>query len=130
MNQPKNKVKQPLQTSSKLLELENKLLEEGNMLKYDTNNLLDGSQNDEYNGHSKTLVCSKNKDDISLLEVKESKPIAQGNVLYFYLIIITNLKLLSIIVFKYSVHNKVQGEINFCLLQSDDINWLVPLTLL
>ncbi|CAI6361144.1 unnamed protein product [Macrosiphum euphorbiae] len=78
MNQPKNKVKQPLQTSSKLLELEKRLSEEGKMLKFDTNNLLDTKQNDEYNGHSKTLVCSKNKDDISLLEIKDSMPIAQA----------------------------------------------------
>jgi len=92
MNQPKNKVKQPLQKASKLLELERQLSEEGKMLKYDTNNLLDTNQNDEYNGHSKILVCSKNKDDISLLEMKDSMPIAQGNI-YFYSIIITNLKL-------------------------------------
>ncbi|XP_022163146.1 uncharacterized protein LOC111028718 [Myzus persicae] len=78
MNRPKNKVKQSLQTSSKLLELEKQLLEEGKISKYDTNNLLDANQNDdEYIGQSKTLVCSKNKDDISLLEGKESKPIVQ-----------------------------------------------------
>jgi len=92
MNQPKNKVKQSLQTSSKLLELEKRLSEEGKMLKFDTNNLLDTKQNDEYNEHTKTLVCSKNKDDISLLEIKDSMPIAQGNI-YFYSIIIIYLKL-------------------------------------
>jgi len=92
MNQPKNKVKQPLQTSSKLLELEKRLSEEGKILKYDTSNLLDTNQNDQYNGHTKTLVCSKNKDDISLLEMKDSMPIAQGNI-HFYSIIIINLKL-------------------------------------
>lgn len=80
MNQPKNKVKQPLQTSSKLLELEKQLSEEGKMLKYDTNNLLDTNQNDE---HTKTLVCLENKDDNSLLEMEGSKPRAQGNI-YFY----------------------------------------------
>jgi len=84
MNQPKNKVK-PLRTSSKLVELEKKLLEKEKMLKYDTNNLLDANQNNEYNGYTKTLVCSKNKDDKSFLEVKETKPITLGKIYFFKL---------------------------------------------
>lgn len=90
MNQRKNIVKQPLQTSSKLLELEKQLSEKEKMLKYDFNNLLDTNQNDEYSRNDKTLVDLKNEDDISLLEVKDSKSIAQGNI-YFNLVIIISL---------------------------------------
>jgi len=90
VNQRKNIVKQPLQTSSKLLELEKQSSEKEKMLNYDTNILLDTNQNDEYSRHDKSLVGLKNVDDIPLLEVKDSKSIAQGNI-YFNLAIIISL---------------------------------------
>jgi len=61
------------------------------MPKYNIKNLLDTYQIDEYNEHNKTLVCLKNKNNISLLEEKDSKPIIKGNT-YFYLIILVDLK--------------------------------------
>ncbi|CAH1726664.1 unnamed protein product [Aphis gossypii] len=78
INQPKNKVKQPLQTHSKLLELEKRLCEEGEMPNHNIKNLLDTYQSDEYNEHNKKLVCSKNKNNKSLLEEKDSKPIIKA----------------------------------------------------
>ncbi|XP_015368190.1 PREDICTED: uncharacterized protein KIAA2026-like [Diuraphis noxia] len=77
MNRRKNIVKQPLQTPSKLFELEKQLSEKEKMLKYDSSNLLDTNQNDEPSGQNKTLVGSKNNDDISFLKDKDFKSIAQ-----------------------------------------------------
>lgn len=61
------------------------------MPNHNIKNLLDTYQSDEYNEHNKTLVCSKNKNNKSLLEEKDSKPIIKGNT-YFYLIILVDLK--------------------------------------
>lgn len=61
------------------------------MPQHNIKNLLDTYQSDEYNEHNKTLVCSKNKNNISLLEEKDSKPIIKGNN-YLYLIILVYLK--------------------------------------
>jgi len=77
MNRPKKKVKQPLQTPSKLfLELEKRVSEANKMLKDDTSKLLVNNQSDEFNQHN-TLAYSKN---ISLLKKKDSKSIDQGNI--------------------------------------------------
>ncbi|XP_060853914.1 uncharacterized protein KIAA2026-like [Rhopalosiphum padi] len=78
-NQPKNKVKQPLQAPSKLLELEKRLCEEGKMPNHNMKNLLDTNQNDEYiELNNKTLFCSKNKNNVSLLVEKDSNPIIKA----------------------------------------------------
>jgi len=78
MNQPKKKVKQPLQTPSKLfLELEKRVSEANKMLKDDIN------QNDKFNQHNTSLAYSKN---ISLLKEKDSKSIDQGNIYIYYLL--------------------------------------------
>ncbi|XP_025200122.1 uncharacterized protein LOC112598032 [Melanaphis sacchari] len=81
INQPKNKVKQPLQTPTKLLELEKRLCVEGKMPKHNVKNIFDTSQSYEYYEHNKTLASSKNKNNLSLLEKKDSKPTikAQSN---------------------------------------------------
>lgn len=62
------------------------------MPNHNMKNLLDTNQNDEYiELNNKTLFCSKNKNNVSLLVEKDSNPIIKGNT-YFYLIIIVNLK--------------------------------------
>jgi len=80
INQPKSKVRQSLQTPSKLLPiLEKQASEAEKMLKYGPSNLFDTNQSDKYNQHDKTLVCSKDK---SFLKKKDSKSMAQGNIYY------------------------------------------------
>jgi len=61
------------------------------MPNHNIKNLFDTYQGDEYNEHNKTLVCSENKNNKSLLEEKDSKPIIKGNT-YLYLIILVDLK--------------------------------------
>lgn len=107
INHPKNKVKQSLQTPSKLLPiLEKQVSEAEKMLKCGPSNMFDTNQSDKYNQHDETLVRSKNK---SFLKEKDSKSMAQGNIYYDLLLYLnTLLKLRSV----------PGGILNFCQIKS------------
>uniref|UniRef100_A0A2S2P1Y7 Uncharacterized protein n=1 Tax=Schizaphis graminum TaxID=13262 RepID=A0A2S2P1Y7_SCHGA len=74
-NQPKNKVKQPLQAPSKLLELEKRLCEEGKMPNYNIKNLLDSNQNDEYIELNNKLLVEK--DSSPIIKAQNNEIISQ-----------------------------------------------------